>query len=45
MDEEINRLALLVYYFNVQIDDYCFNDVSSVNQWLNQFQETFLPIW
>ena len=35
MDEEINHLALWVYYFDVQIDVYIFNDVFYVNQWLN----------
>ena len=32
MDEEINHLALWVYYFDVQNHIYSFNDVSSVNQ-------------
>ena len=32
MDVEINHLALWVYYFNVQIHVYSFNDVFSVNQ-------------
>ena len=32
MDEEINHLALLVYYFDVQIHVYNFNDVFSFNQ-------------
>ena len=32
MDEEITHLALWVYYFDVQIHVYSFNDVFSVNQ-------------
>ena len=32
MDEEINHLALWVYYFDVEIHFYSFNDVFSVNQ-------------
>ena len=32
MDEEINHLALLAYYFDVQIHIYSLNDVYSVNQ-------------
>ena len=40
MDEEINHLALWVYYFDVQIHIYSFNYVFSVNQWLNKYQET-----
>ena len=32
IDEEINHLALLVYYFDAQIHIYRFNDVFSVNQ-------------
>ena len=32
MDEQINHLTLCVYYFDVQIHIYSFNDVFSVNQ-------------
>ena len=32
MYEDINHLALWVYYFDIQIHVYSFNDVFSVNQ-------------
>ena len=41
MDEEINHLELWVYYFDVQIHVYSFNDVFAVNQWIKLISGIF----